>query len=89
VSNSNIVARLKALADGLECGDVSVSELARQLNGHASALDRMEYRRIKEAQMVGAQLQMAVEERREHDVDRNALLTWLHKWIESVPVDPA
>jgi len=87
VSNSNIVARLTALANGFESGTISVSVLARELSGHASALDRMEYRRIKEAQMVQAQLEVAVEAGREGDVDRPSLLAWLREWIRNVPVD--
>ena len=87
MSNTNIVSRLNSLADEFERDEVSVAVLASQLIGHAEALDRMEYQRIKEAHLVQGQLLRAIEERREHDVDRATLLSWLRDWIKKVPVN--
>jgi hypothetical protein len=89
MSNLSIVTRLTVLADGYEAGEIPLSAVARDLLGHVEALERLEYRQVKDAQLVQAQLLQGLEERREHDVDRTAFVGWLREWIRRVPVDAA
>jgi len=89
MANSTIIARLEKLADEFEAGRASLDTLANELVGHAEALERMDYHRIKEAQSVQAQLSMAIEQHRARDVDTGVLLGWLRNWIKALPGDVA
>jgi hypothetical protein len=89
VSNATIVSRLSALADDYENGRVTLAVFATELVGHAEALEGMDYRKIKEAQMVQAQLRQAIESGQEQNVDRSSLIGWLRPWIASAPVSAA
>ena len=89
MSNSNIVARLRAVGQDYEHGRISVSSFASELYGSSTALEGMEYGRVKEAQLVYGQLMRAVETGREKDIDRQALAAWLQGWLTAVPVAAA
>jgi hypothetical protein len=89
MSNVRIAERLGALADGVELRVVSVSDFADQLLGHTEALERMPYSRLKEAQMVQAQLRHAISHGQEQFVDVHTLGDWLRGWMAHVPSDPA
>ena len=89
MSNERIAGQLSALADEVELGHTSVSDFAAQLLGHAEALERMPYSRVKEAQMVTAQLRLAIEHGQEQTVDVHRLGDWLRAWVAHVPTGPA
>ena len=86
MSNSSIVARLRTAGQDYEYGRISVSAFADELRGSSTALEGVEYGRVKEAQLVYGQLLQAVEAGRENDVDRQALGAWLNGWLATVPV---
>lgn len=87
MSNARIAGQLSALADEVELGQLSVSDFADQLLGHTEALDRMQYRQIKEAQMVQAQLRLAVERGEEQAIDVYRPGDWLRTWVAQVPTE--
>jgi hypothetical protein len=89
MSNSRIAGQLSALADEVELGQVSVSQFADQLLGYTEALERMPYSRIKEAQMVRAQLNAAIERGEAKRIDLHRLGDWLRDWVAKVPIGPA
>lgn len=86
MSNFNIVTRLRVAAQDYEHGRISVASFAAELYGSSAALEGMEYGRVKEAQLVYAQLMQAAEAGRENDVDRQTLAAWLHGWLTTIPV---
>lgn len=89
MSNSNLVARLRAAGQDYEHGRISVSAFAAELHGSSTALEGVEYGLVKEAQLAYGQLLQAVEAGRGNDVDRQALAAWLHGWLATVPVAAA
>ena len=81
LSNTRILERLNALADGVELGQVSIAGFCDELLGHTEALERMPYALVEEAQFVRAQLTKAIDLGQEGSVDVHALGDWLRRWV--------
>lgn len=88
MSNTRIVERLSALADGIELGQVSVEDFRDELLGHTGALERMPYDLVVEARQVWAQLTKAIDSGQAALVNVHALGDWLRTWTKQVPSDP-
>lgn len=87
MSNASIIHRLTILADDYEQGRATLGNIASEIVGQAEALEGMEYRKIKEVQLVQAQIVHAIESGREQEVDEQSILLWLRDWIAEVPLD--
>ena len=84
MSNVNVIERIRTLADQLEAGEISVQDVTDSLLGHVEALEGVEYRRIKEAHWVWAQLSNAIAEGQQCAIDTNAVVGVLRNWTETV-----
>lgn len=86
-ANARIVERLVALADHVELGLVTPSEVRDTLLGHTEAVERVPYSMVKDAQLVWGELSRAIDAGREQDIDVHALGDWLRKWAARVPCE--
>lgn len=87
MSNARIVERLEALAGQLDRNEITLREFASEVPGHTTALDNLEYRQIKEAQLAAVELgQMADLLDDGMDIDRLQAVQWLRQWIAEIPV---
>jgi hypothetical protein len=86
-SNARIARTLIALADDVELGIASPTEVRDSLPGHIGAIDRIPYTMVKEAKQIVGQLSQAIDSGREQDVNCHALGDWLRGWASKVPVD--
>jgi hypothetical protein len=87
LSNARIIDRLNGLADAIELGSLSVTELRDSLRGHINAIDGIPYDMVKEADYVWAQLSKAIDAGDEQNVDIHVLGDWLRNWTSRVPTN--
>ena len=87
-ANARIVERLLALADHVELGMVTPTEVRDALLGRTEAVERVPYTLVKDAQLVRAELTRAIAAGREPDIDVHALGDWLRRWASQVPCGP-
>ena len=85
MSNSSIIERLRTLADDLEAGRTSIEHFADVILGHTEALEQINYRQIKEAQMISAQLRNAIHSGDSELIDVAAVVEWVRQWTAGVP----
>jgi hypothetical protein len=86
VSNARIVERLELLADELASGKITLRIFAEQVPGQTTALDRLAYSQIKEAQLAAVELeQMADLQGKGIAVDPLKAVKWLRRWLANVP----
>lgn len=87
--NARIIQRLNGLADAIELGSASVTEIRDTLLGHTESVEGAPYAMIKEAQQVWAQLSQAIAANDGENVDLHALGNWLRAWAARVPTSSA
>ena len=88
-AHARIAEQLAALADQVELGMATPSEVRDTLLGHTEAVERVPYAMVKDAQLLWGELSRAIDAGREQEIDVHALGDWLRGWASRVPREGA
>ena len=88
MANVHIVERLNILADQLEKGEITLRQFAEQVPGHTTALEKLSYSQIKEAQLATVELSRAADLYDQGTaVNSIEAVEWLRSWLTNIPLE--